>query len=740
MPTLPPELVSLVHHVELNRVGWWERAVQRLILSALWFKNCCMTISQIKTELNQNSWGIKLSSEQLEEHIFKLCESEMLIEQSANQFKISIKTHKHFERDINRVQLVEKAARRYFIELLDVQEPSLASNKMWEDFLDKFLLPLIKKCGARVYELLTGAGQFSESEAQINDYLANYKKVHRNKLKAVCEQFLSSTDDKVKEYVLRHLNAYFFVEASSLKNDDLKSITNLANLQPRFIIFIDTNFLLSILGMHSTPYVKTAISLLKIAKKLSDSASILFYVLPETIKEAKGVLRGYQHELSELRLTRPLAEVALEAHLSDISRWFINECLEGNCKVGANEYFEPYIRNLINILRDRGIELYNKSLSDYHKHEDVMEDIQDQKRYEERRYSNSAKSIEQLRHDISIWHFIRHKRPAFDESPIEAEYWIVTEDFRFLGFDKFKPGILGNDVPICVHPTTIIQMLQLWIPRTPEFEEALLSSVLLPALSEEFDPSSERVTVDILRAISRFENIEDLSKETISAFLLDQAVRQRIKKESNKEKHVELIKESLIHENMAKEKELKDTLNKQRRLKTEIEEKEDVIQTLQSKMQGQQAELQELQNHLTQENEKSVSLSEKLTTIEQTLLEKDKAKELWRSRKGFLLKGGLYLVIGIVLSIIIASLLSKFVLVSVELALGINVSIWILVFLYIVDNKGSKKDFIAEWNSWKRITKFRKWIFGIIGSIILGLVTKALWELLASASKTLFGN
>jgi len=33
---LSSEVIGIVQHVELNRSGWWERAVQRLVLAAIW--------------------------------------------------------------------------------------------------------------------------------------------------------------------------------------------------------------------------------------------------------------------------------------------------------------------------------------------------------------------------------------------------------------------------------------------------------------------------------------------------------------------------------------------------------------------------------------------------------------------------------------------------------------------------------------------------------------------------------
>lgn len=31
-----PELVSLIHHVELNKAGWWDGAIRQFILAAIW--------------------------------------------------------------------------------------------------------------------------------------------------------------------------------------------------------------------------------------------------------------------------------------------------------------------------------------------------------------------------------------------------------------------------------------------------------------------------------------------------------------------------------------------------------------------------------------------------------------------------------------------------------------------------------------------------------------------------------
>ena len=44
---IPPEIVSLVHHIELNKEGWWEKALQQLILAAVWLSNGNISAQEI---------------------------------------------------------------------------------------------------------------------------------------------------------------------------------------------------------------------------------------------------------------------------------------------------------------------------------------------------------------------------------------------------------------------------------------------------------------------------------------------------------------------------------------------------------------------------------------------------------------------------------------------------------------------------------------------------------------------
>lgn len=169
-----------------------------------------------------------------------------------------------------------------------------------------------------------------------------------------------------------------------------------------------------------------------------------------------------------------------------------------------------------------------------------------------------------------LWHFVKDKRPTYLESPLDAHYWIVTIDYRFMAFDAYKRGKKG--LPICMLPTALAQMLRFWVPRTDTLDESVVASLRLPFLFLEFDPEAEKVTIMILKTLSRFENVEDLPVETVTNIVLNEALRERMQTSPDEEKQIELIREALIEEHTRLRKHLsekeKTVENKQKRFRS----------------------------------------------------------------------------------------------------------------------------------------------------------------------------
>ena len=48
---LSKEVIALIHHVELHKDGWWDKATQRLVLAAIWLSSDPQDISDITNVL-----------------------------------------------------------------------------------------------------------------------------------------------------------------------------------------------------------------------------------------------------------------------------------------------------------------------------------------------------------------------------------------------------------------------------------------------------------------------------------------------------------------------------------------------------------------------------------------------------------------------------------------------------------------------------------------------------------------
>lgn len=85
-----------------------------------------------------------------------------------------------------------------------------------------------------------------------------------------------------------------------------------------------------------------------------------------------------------------------EDQLSGITQRFLQAAGRGKVRVSADAYFEPYLEDLLAIAKGKGIGLYNENTSKLGTRQDVVDDILDQQKREERK-GDRAKPYESRR-------------------------------------------------------------------------------------------------------------------------------------------------------------------------------------------------------------------------------------------------------------------------------------------------------------------------------------------------------
>lgn len=605
---LPPQLISLIHHIALNEAGWMEKTIQRFIIFSIWLSDKGQ-LSNIEIKNSFKNFSLSYSQNVIDQQVEKLMSSNTIFLVNKEHYKIAETELLKFDAELKKYEAIEHKAKELFIDIAKEYSMVLDLEVIWRSLNDELLSPLIQELGAKTYELISGQSASIERMARFDSFLNKHPQIARANLRKIIISFLDPKNLSTREFILRKINAYFCLEAGNLSEETIIKLTEAQKKNLVFNVFVDTNFLFSILGLHENPSNEAAQSLLKLIKDIFNKVQVKLYVAPITINEATGVLNYHLDKLKHIKPTKSIIEASKYMELSGFSERYFSESEKSGKAISAESYFSPYIKNLIATIKSKGIEFYNsRDLDKYNTDQRVIDDLHDQHEYEQK-HKDHPKSYEKLLHDIVLWYFNKDQRPQIVESPADARNWIVTLDFRFLGFDAYKRKQNKNSIPLCIHPTSLIQILQFWVPRTHEFEDALLSNLSYPFLFQEFDTASEKVTLKILETLSRFEELDDLPEETITSILLNEALRIKINAAKDIEEQIQLIKEALIAENTKIKKEAEEAKRKSNMLSETITQKERENQILKET-------ITQLQTDKKEDFENNNSLEQRILELE----------------------------------------------------------------------------------------------------------------------------
>jgi hypothetical protein len=632
---LPREISSLIHHVALNEQGWWDKTIQRLIISSLYSaEGKQLTIISIEEFLSKQL-KVFVDSDKLNKQIEKLCTTKTILRVNKDEVKLTEAEIQKVTEDLRKFDEIEEKTKNSFNEIIN-RECNEEEKKVitWDSFNSDLLIPILCEFGAKTYELITGKGLPLDGNVKFKKYLSQFPIERHIIIRNAIIDFLNPNNTDVRNLILRKLNAFFFLEAANLPAEAVEKISNATKKQPTFKVFIDTNFLFSILGLHENPSNEAAQALIETILKVSNKVKFKFYISPLTIDETRKVILNEEQRLKNLRPTQLISKVAIDYISNGFSKKYFEECLKANKSIKAEDYFSPYLDSMVTVLRSKGVEIYNDNkFEGYTTNQKVIDDIVEQQEWEKKKLPTYLqKSYEKLKHDFVLWHFVNDLRPAYVETADQAEYFVVTIDFRFINFDSQKRRKNRRmQVPICIHPTNLIQILQLWVPRDAEFEAAVLSNLRFPFLFTEFDADAEYTTIRIIDQISRYENIDDLPEDTLRSVLFNKALRAKIEQPEYKNKESIIIKEAIIEENI-KVRELAE-LNAKRitELNKDLKDKDKEIENISNAL---KAELQNKQGFQSSnlELQKRIENLEKERKLEKKLNDE---KIKWHKDKEF---------------------------------------------------------------------------------------------------------
>jgi len=571
---LSPEIVSLIHHVELNQSGWWKKAVGQVIKAGLWTRNSALTVSELQIELKRDL-GVRIPEQTIVSQLQGLAGQGAVISLPDGRVKLSEQTRNELTIAHNLADQEKKVCEAIFFGACEKYCPDIPANDVFEEFT-RSLQRSVQIAGANLFHLIVD-GKLERDVDWLAPFLSKFGVSHQESLRAVLGTFFAPKNVACRNQILRVLSARFFAEASQLSTETLKLVE--AERKKKSIkLVLDTNFLFSILQLHDNPGDESAHSLIEVAKNSGHNLELKLYVLPSTIEEAKRALVSQVRLIESLRVTMAMSRASMNLPMPSIAKKFL-EAAKSSPGLKAAEFFRPYIDDLQTVLKGKDINVLDAHPSRYNVRPDVIDDVMSEKKREESEVpEGKRKGYETLLHDAVLWHAVNDRRSTNDNSPFEVEYWAVSIDWRLIALDRQKRLSNITQLPVVLHPSNLMQFIQFWIPRTAAIDDVLVDSLRLPLYFQSFDPEDEKATIRVLGAISRFENINDISELTMKVVLANQALRERIKEgDASNEEVYQLVREEFLAIHNATASEL---TGKIRELNTASEEVEKVSDSL----------------------------------------------------------------------------------------------------------------------------------------------------------------
>lgn len=548
--SLSEEVVALVHNIELNQAGWWDKTVSRLVMAAAWKSDKPIPKSTIKAVLS-GEFKLEVTDAKLDSILSKLENTGDLVRSTGAHYQIPAAKRLVFDQEIKAAEANQKQAKAHFSVLAADLALDVQGAVAWETFEAHFLRPLINEIGANAYGLVAGEA-FTTDVKLVEKYLARFDESQKPLHRELVTAFLDPKSEVVRQYISRLLHARFCVDATGLPEDVLRKLSTSIGRGLRFNVFVDTNFLFSLIGIHENPSNEAALELKELIGQLSQNPKVTLLITPETIREATHTIDATRQWLNSIPTAEPFLQAALKAGVSGIGEKFMKERLRQGANLTVNDWFKPYLDDFVTMARGNGIELHNAQMDHYSMRTDVLDDINHVLALEKRRVEllkdRKEKSYEGIKHDMVLWHYVKDRRPAYVESPVDAEDWILTVDYRLIRFDEHKQRHFGQKVPICIHPSSMVQLLQFFVPRSKDFEEAMVGTIRLPFLFQEFDAEAQKTSMKILQGMGRFGLSNDATEATVTRVLLNEGLRARLARNPTQEEEIEMIKDALVEE------------------------------------------------------------------------------------------------------------------------------------------------------------------------------------------------
>lgn len=353
---------------------------------------------------------------------------------------------------------------------------------------------------------------------------------------------------------------------------------------PSLDLFLDTNVILSMVGLQDNPMQDLSAELLK--KIDAEGHPIQLHCHERTLQEISELQEAVTKALGAKRYSSQLSEAFVQSAESHASRFgvearFHRLNMEHEIDVGA---FLARFNHIEELAAAKKVRIYRPASSD--SEEPAKETyIAAFEQFLQEYRPNRPRRYEARDHDVAVWISLQRLR-SFSKNALRSGALLLSFDQALYSFDKSflmnQPS--GKKGPTVALPNHLLQLLRPLRKGSTDYDEQFLAVFATP----EFRTAQSGYENTVTNVMKYLASFEDVPKETAVLILNDDLLMGRLNDmDAQSEEFAHLIEKTVLTENAALMEtvtSLQDQLNEARQAQQALEQLANVEATNRAKI------------------------------------------------------------------------------------------------------------------------------------------------------------
>ena len=412
----------------------------------------------------------------------------------------------------------------------------------------------------------------NEHEDSVKKLVKKYKKETSNKkLSKILAKYIQIYPEVIDSNILKYLtdlaNKTESFYSLGLSQDEYDKLYE--DLKFDWIIFVDTNFIYSILSLHNHPENQAAKFLLELGTELG----ISFKYITKTYNELNHKKADFEKYLEKDLQPTQIKALLQSGKLDNFAQSYYEKLIEDK---DNTPHPSDIITHSQNSMKEKSLVIYNSKFERLNNSEEYLLDqesqfntyltLLDEARQEKGLRRKGQKDPLQVQHDVFLREAILSLRKANVTSMNTAKYFGVTLDKTLIKFDSYqiRKKAVGVIIPTFFKPSILLKKLLKQAPlKTKEnYLRAFVSTISTPAIDD-----NNYISKIAIRSLKYFHNMGIDNEKLILGCLKDELFLKEFEEKEKNQSELDEFVESAIN------KQITEQTTKMAELEVEIKKK-----------------------------------------------------------------------------------------------------------------------------------------------------------------------